>query len=257
VAARNVLITGGSSGIGAALVRAFHALGDTVWLTYHRGQARADALVAELPRSRAFPLAQGEWPSHQALMDALPGPVDVLINNAGLGSATVARQADESHAQDALLMQVNAVGPLWLCEAVIPSMRQRGYGKIVQIASVGGGITQFPQFRLADGMSKAALGHLTRQLAAEHARSPIDCFAICPGATETPMFEASTLDALSPSERAAFVARLPKGRLIAPEEIAQVAVFLCSEAGRVMHGAVLDASAGLGVHPGLLTGGGS
>jgi NAD(P)-dependent dehydrogenase (short-subunit alcohol dehydrogenase family) len=79
-------------------------------------------------------------------------------------------------------------------------------------------------------------------------------FAVCPGAVETDMFEASTLSRLSDDERAQLVGRLPKGRLIQPDEIAEVVWWLCSDAGRVMHGAVVDASMGLGVHPGLLTG---
>lgn len=251
MAPRHVLITGGSSGIGAAMVRAFAGAGDAVTFTYRSGSDRASALVAELAGHTvtALPFEQGNWDSHQALLAALPGPVDVLVNNAGLGSATVEAYAAERHAQDAALMQVNAVGPLWLCTALVPGMRDRGYGKIIQISSVGGGIFHFPGFRLADGMSKAAVAFLTRQLAAELANTPVDVFAICPGATETAMFEASTLSAMTNAERQAFAERLPKGRLIAPDEIAQLALFLASDAAQVLHGAVLDASLGLGVAP--------
>jgi NAD(P)-dependent dehydrogenase (short-subunit alcohol dehydrogenase family) len=68
------------------------------------------------------------------------------------------------------------------------------------------------------------------------------------------MFQASTLDKLDAAARARFVAQLPKGRLIRPEEIAEVVMFLASEHSTVLHGAVLDLSMGLGVHPGLMTG---
>jgi NAD(P)-dependent dehydrogenase (short-subunit alcohol dehydrogenase family) len=252
---RTVLVTGGSSGIGRAMVERFARAGYRVWFTYRSGRERADALVKSLPGAdvRAFAFDQGDWDAQQRFLAELPGPVDVLVNNAGLGSKTVEAYADERHLQDAALMQVNAVGLLWLTDALLPGMRERGYGKVVNVSSVGGGITQFPRFRLADGMSKAAVAFLTRQLAAETAHEPIDVFAICPGAVETSMFEASTLRGMSPEERAAFEARLPKGRLIQPEEIADLALFLLRDEARVLHGAVLDASMGLGVHPALIT----
>ncbi|HEV2450728.1 MAG TPA: SDR family oxidoreductase [Streptosporangiaceae bacterium] len=145
------------------------------------------------------------------------------------------------------------MGPLWLTGQLLPGMLDRGYGKIVNISSVGGGVTQYPGFRLADGMSKAALAYFSRQLSAELAQAPVDVFAVCPGAVETSMFEASTLGTLSDAQRAQFVSRLPKSRLIQPEEIAELVWWLCGDDARVLHGAVLDASLGLGVHPGLLT----
>lgn len=259
---RNVLVTGGSSGIGAATVRAFAAQGDVVHFTYLRGRERADALVAEVTdaggRAAAYPFDQGDLESQATLLAALPAPPDVLVNNAGLGSATVESYAAEAPAQDAALLQVNAVGLLWLTEAVVRGpggMVERGAGKVVNVASVGGGVTQFPGFRLADGMSKAAVAFLGRQLAAELVHTGVDVFTVCPGATDTAMFAASTLDQLDPGEREAFEAGLPKGRLIDPSEVAEVIRFLCSDAGRLLHGAVIDASLGLGVHPGLITGG--
>jgi NAD(P)-dependent dehydrogenase (short-subunit alcohol dehydrogenase family) len=133
-------------------------------------------------------------------------------------------------------------------------MIERGYGKIVNIASVGGGIAAFPGFHVADGMSKAALAYLTRHLAAELARQPVEVFAVCPGAVQTTMLEASTLAGLSAQQRYALEARLPGGRLLQPEEVAEVVWWLTGRGAVVLHGAVIDASMGLGVHPCLLTG---
>lgn len=258
VRGRHVLVTGGSSGIGRALVRAFAAAGAEVSFTYHRGRDRADALIAELPGLpvRAFAFEQGVQASHEALLAALPRDVEVLVNNAGLGSATVRAVAETPEEQDLALMRVNAVGPLWLARAVLPAMRAAGWGKLIQIASVGGGIAAFPGFHPADGMSKAALAFLTRLLAAELVHEPVEVFALCPGATDTAMFAASTLDGMAPAARAAFEASLPKGRMIAPEEIAALALHLCGDPARILHGAVIDASAGLGVRPGVLERGG-
>ena len=257
-AARTVLITGGSSGIGAALVRTFAQAGDTVWFTYHRGQARAEALLAEIAecgggQARAFAFNQGHWESHQDLIKSLPSAPDVLINNAGLGRATVKHQAHALHEQQAALLSVNALGPLWLTEAVLPKMRQRGHGKIIQMASVGGGIAPFPGFFVADGMSKAALVFYTRQLAAELVHTGIDVFAVCPGATDTPMLQESTFEHLDGPTALRLQARLPKGRLITAKEIADLVFFLCQPAAQALHGAVLDASMGLGCRPGLMT----
>jgi NAD(P)-dependent dehydrogenase (short-subunit alcohol dehydrogenase family) len=255
VMTRNVLITGGSSGIGAEMVRRFARAGETVWLTYNHGRERAEALVCELEDSdvRAFRLALGDLDSHRALLDDLPGPVDILINNAGLGTKTVEAYSDDRHEQDLAMLRVNALGTLWLTEAILPTMRERGRGTIVILSSVGGGIGAFPRFRHSDGMSKAALAHLGRQLAAETVHEPINVFTVCPGAVDTPMFRASSVDHLGDAERAALMRRLPGGRMIEPGEIADLVVYLCSEAGRVLHGAVIDASFGAGVRPGVLT----
>jgi NAD(P)-dependent dehydrogenase (short-subunit alcohol dehydrogenase family) len=251
---KNVLITGGSSGIGAALVRRFAEAGCVVRFTYNRRKKSARELAAALSDRdvQCFPLDLGDRASQQRLLEALPGPVEILINNAGLGTKTVEQYTSEAHLQDQALLQVNAVGTLWLTQALLPAMQERGFGKIVFVSSVGGGITHFPGFRLADGMSKAAVAHLGRQLAAELSHEPIDVFTICPGAVDTPMFRQSSVDHLSDQERQRLLERLPGARMIEPGEIADLILFLCTPEARVLRGAVLDASLGLGARPGLL-----
>ena len=125
--------------------------------------------------------------------------------------------------------------------------------KVINFSSVGGGIGTFPAFRRSDGMSKAAVAALSRQLAAGFTDLLADVFAICPGATHTKMFQESSLDHLSSGERQSFEQSMPKGRLIDPVEIANLVVFLSSGYSTPMHGAVIDASIGLGVRPGLAT----
>ena len=198
-----------------------------------------------------FHFSQGNLASQKALLAQLPGRIDVLINNAAVGSATVKRLSDDKYEQDRKMFEINALGVLWLTEEIIPRMMENG-GKIINISSVGGGIFHYPGFVLADGMSKAALTFMTKQLAAEHAHSNIDIFAICPGATDTDMFQSSTLNKLSDDERKDFVDYLPKKRLIDPDEIALICEFLAQENSTVMHGAVIDASLGLGVSPGMI-----
>ncbi len=257
---RNVLVTGGSGGIGRATVRSFAGHGDNVWFTYHSGRDRAEAVISELSlpdevQVHAFEFRQGDWESHANLLAGLPGPVDVLINNAAVGTRSIERYVPDPDDRDEAFLRINSVGPLRLIRHLLPGMLERGYGKIVNISSVGGGVAQFPGFDVADGMSKAALAYLTRHLAAETAHSPVDIMAVCPGAVDTTMLQESTLAGLTLSARRRLEMNLPKGRLIRPDEIADVVWWLCRDESRLFHGAVLDASMGLGVRPGLLAGG--
>lgn len=255
---RNVLVTGGSRGIGRAVAERFARAGDRVWLTYRASGQQARALVAELTEAgslaEAFEFDQGNWPSHVKLLHDLPGPVDVLVNNAAVGTKTIETYVPGSaHERDAAFLQINSVGPLWLIRQILPGMTDRGYGRIINIASVGGGVALFPGFGIADGMSKAAVAYLTRHLAAELAHRPIGVFAVCPGAVDTDMFRASNAG-LTAQQRHALTAKLPQGRMIRPDEIAEIVWWLSTDNARVLSGAVIDASMGLGVHPGLITG---
>lgn len=249
--ARTILITGGSSGIGSAMVRKFLDEGDSVWFTYLRG-AESDPLHLDSELVRAFPLDLGDYSSVSSLVQSLPHIPDVLIHNAGVGSATVRRVSEKLHEQDEAMLRINAVGTLWLNDLLLPHFKDRNYGTIIFLSSVGGGITQVPGFRYSDGMSKAAIAFLGRILAADLAQTDISVFTICPGATQTPMFEASTLAGLDSNSRERLIAALPKGRMIKADEIGGLAYFLTTDAARPLHGAVLDASMGLGVNPGLL-----
>jgi NAD(P)-dependent dehydrogenase (short-subunit alcohol dehydrogenase family) len=261
---RTALITGGWRGIGRATVDRLLRDGLRVAFTFVPGAEPAGeiaAWVAAQPRLFATPLdlrdADGPMRTIEAVV-AHWGGVDILINNAGVGSATVADFAQGQAAQDAAMLAINAAGTLAMCHAFLASTfsRKKPEGvarKIVNIASVGGGIAAFPGFSLADGMSKAAVAHLTRQLAAEHVAPGVDVFAVCPGATDTEMFRQSTLNRMTDDERRGFLARLPKERLIQPGEIAEVIAFLAGPHSSVLHGAVIDASMGLGVRPGRIS----
>lgn len=266
------IVTGALGGIGRATVRRLLQDGWAVAASYAQGvesPEKAMALKDELgehgDRISLHPLDLAHSASIRAFFaEALAawGRLDALVNNAAVGTATVADYASGSTQQDELLLHINAAGTLTLTQLFEVQLRSQ-WGdlaladippaKLVSISSVGGGITAFPHFRLADGMSKAAVAFMTRQIAAEHVHTPLDVFAICPGATNTGMFQASTLNAMSDAERTAFVARLPKQRLIKPSEIAELIAFLLSPHSRVLHGAVLDASMGLGGRPGLMT----
>lgn len=251
---RRILITGGCGGIGVELIRIFAEASDQVTFTFRPGdksRQRALDLVQKFHAHEveAVPLDLGDRESHERFMEFLNEPVDVLIHNAGVGTKTVESAAATYKGQDEAFFRVNAVGPLWLTQDILPFMQKQGAGKILFISSVDGGITHFPRFRPADGMSKAAVAFLGRQLAATFACTGIDVFTVCPGATDTPMFQASTLNALSPEQRRTLESTIPGGRLIEPGEIADLCFYLCQEKARILRGGVIDASLGLGVCP--------
>ena len=251
---KKVVITGGSSGIGKALVERFARSGCEVWFSYCRGKARAEALCQSL---QSYPVVsvyfdQGDYDSCQAFCEHIPAEIDVLVINGGLGTKTVENYSSDPQIQDELFLKVNALGPLWLCREIVPKMEMRDSGKVILVSSVGGGVAPFPEFRFAEQMSKSALAYMGRQYAAILAGTGVDIFTICPGATDTPMFQASTMNHLEDSERDSFLERLPGKRLIEAEEIAELCLFLCSPAGQVLRGTVLDASLGLGGVPWMI-----
>jgi NAD(P)-dependent dehydrogenase (short-subunit alcohol dehydrogenase family) len=263
VVGKVALVTGGLGGIGRACVDALVAHGVCVAFTYADGieslDTAAQRVVANAEMLSAHPLDLRSASSVQQCLDdvvARWGQIHILVNNAAVGSATVATYADDVQTQDTTMLQINADGSLKMCQAFLAAAQTTLTTvprKIINFSSVGGGIQNFPGFRLSDGMSKAAVAFMTKQLASELVHTAVDVFAICPGATNTPMFQASTLNHMTADEQQTFAASLPKGRLIEPTDIANIVLFLASAYSTPMHGAVIDASMGLGVRPGLIT----
>lgn len=283
----NVVITGGSRGIGRSVVEKFAAAGHRVLFSYFSSMPEATALESEWKSVTKTRLDQGDVASvarfaHVVAEWAGTQGVNVLVNNAALGSATVQRyvegvggarltMVDRSTekkingsvselltraACDEALMRVNALGPLWVTDALMDSIKVAaadGRASIIFIGSVGGGSAAvFPEYCAADLMSKAAMSYLSKHLAAQQVRDSIDICCVAPGATETEMFKSSTL-AKVPDVNA-FVESMPKKRLIQPKDVADVVFWLATQCPpSIFHGAVLDASMGLAVRPGLQT----
>lgn len=256
---KKILLTGGTQGIGAASVHLLAEKGYELHITYRNSSKIADEFCNQYPgQVFAYKLDQGDSEAIQKAKFLTDHSWDGIIFNAALGSATVKQYADNQDsfgaANDEAMFRVNALGPLWIYKKVKDALLKReNSSKLIFISSVGGGITAFPRFTLSDGMSKAAVSFLGRQLAAENTHTLIDVFVICPGATETPMFTASTLAQMSPEQRKAFDLAQSKKRLIQPEEISYWLYQLLKPESTVLHGANIDASMGLGVRPGIQT----
>ena len=252
------LITGGTSGIGRACAERFVSYGANVIVTCLENFEDPNRELEKFDGLQKVSVQAIDLSDTDSILrcftsvNELHGKIDILVNNAGVGSTTVTAQATDVSDQDTLMLKVNAEGTLKMCQHFLALPDAPGK-KIINVSSVGGGITVFPDFRLSDGMSKSAIAFLTRQLAAETVHSNIDVFAVCPGATNTPMFDASTLSQMTNTEKDVFLKQLPKNRLIEPSEIAGIIHFLASPAARALHGAVIDASMGLGVRPGLMS----
>ena len=214
---RVVVVTGGTRGIGEAIAARFAALGERVIaLGRADGDVTDDAAVADIFERT--------------------GPVDVLVNNAGVSaSADVARTTlDDWRAQIA----VNATGAFLCTRAVLGGMRERGRGRIVTVASTAG--LQGARYTAAYTASKHAAVGLMRAVAAEVAGTGVTANAVCPAFVRTDMTAASVQRIVASTGRSeaqaeeALASMTPLGRLLEPEEVAfAVAFFAAPEAGAI------------------------
>lgn len=252
LAGRRALITGASRGIGRAIAERYAAEGADLFLVA-TGLAQLEAVQAATARLvgrvelHAADVADRDAVEGMiaACVDRLGG-LDVLVNNAGVYKA--ARFVDYSAEDFDKVMRVNAYGVFHAMQFAIRHMREAGGGKIVNIASTAGKWESM--FQAAYNASKHAVVGMTRCAALEHARDRININAICPGFVETDMIDQFavhaelnnvTLDQL----KAAMVGRIPLGRMLKPEEIAHIAVYLGSAEADGMTGQTITISGGM------------
>ncbi|MGM0583423.1 MAG: SDR family NAD(P)-dependent oxidoreductase [Pseudomonadota bacterium] len=249
---KRALITGASRGIGRAIAEAFAREGASLFLTATtlEGLAQTRESVEALGAEAALHAADVSEPEQAeamaaACVEALGG-LDVMVNNAGVYKA--ARFVDYSPEDFDRVMKVNAYGVFHCMQAGLRRMKDTGGGKIVNIASTAGKHESANQ--AAYNASKHAVVGLTRCAALEHARDGITVNAVCPGFVETDMIDqfrthADILGMDFEQLKAAMMARVPIGRLLAPEEIAHLAVYLAAPESDGMTGQAIAISGGM------------
>jgi 2-keto-3-deoxy-L-fuconate dehydrogenase len=234
---KTALVTGAVGGIGAAIVKQLRAEGVRVAVADRdvsgiRAEAHLPGDLLDATYAQSLP---------QAAFEALGG-LDILVNNAGVitrGAVTSTTDADWD-----LSIGVNVHAPFRICRAAIPIMAERGGGAIVNVSSCWG-VRPGPNHAIYC-MTKAAVASLTQCMGMDHAHQNIRVNAVCPNEVNTPMLRTGFAKrGFDPDTAVAELGKtVPLGRIAEPEDIAEVVVFLASDAARYMCGALLEVNGG-------------
>ena len=236
--ARTALVTGGTRGIGEAISIALKKAGYNVAATYAGNDEKAEAFKAE------HGVAVFKWDvgdpeacaAGVAKVEAELGPVDVLVNNAGITRDGMFHKMTFDQWRD--VMRTNLDSMFTMTKPVIDGMRERGFGRIINITSINGQKGQMGQANYS--AAKAGVIGFTKALAQENSKKGITVNAICPGYIGTEMVRAIPEKVLN--ER--IIPLIPVGRLGEPDEIARIVVFLASDDAGFITGSTISANGG-------------
>jgi len=249
------LVTGSTSGIGLGIAHALAAQGANVMLNGFGDRKAIDALIAEL-RAR-YEIEADYSPADMSrpgqvteMVDqsvARFGAIDILVNNAGIQHMAPVEEFPMDKWEQ--ILAINLSSAFYGIRASLPHMRGRNWGRIINIASAHGLVASAT--KSAYVAAKHGLLGLTKVVALETARSPITCNAICPGWVLTPLVQkqiddAAISSAISNDEAKArlLAEKQPSLEFATPEQIGDVAVFLCSSAGDQIRGAAISVDGG-------------
>jgi acetoacetyl-CoA reductase len=230
--ARVALVTGGTRGIGAAISTGLKAAGFTVAANFAGNVHKAEAFKAETGISVfRFDVSDPEACAEGVkAVEAELGPVDVLVNNAGITrDGTLHKMTFE---QWSTVIRTNLDSMFCMTRPLIEGMRDRNYGRIINISSINGQKGQAGQTNYS--AAKAGVIGFTKALAQENARKGITVNCICPGYIDTEMVQA-----VPPKVLESIIASIPVGRLGKAEEIASMVVYLASEQAAFVTGSVM------------------
>jgi len=240
---RVALVTGGMGGLGEAICIKLAALGDTVVTTHSPGNTRADEWLGNMQRQgfsfTAYPCDVADWESSAACVKKVAeavGPIDVLVNNAGITRDMTFKKMDKANWD--MVLKTNLDSCFNMTKQVCDGMAERGWGRIINISSVNGQKGAFGQTNYS--AAKAGMHGFTKALALEYARKGVTANTISPGYIGTKMVMAIPKDVLDSK----IVPQIPMGRLGKPEEVAGLVAYLASEEAAFVTGANISINGG-------------
>ena len=234
---RTAIVTGGTRGIGEAVSIALHDAGMRVAATYGGDDAKAKSFTEKtgIPVFRWDVANFDACHEGVARVEAEFGPVDIVVNNAGITrDSTILKQTYE---QWKAVIDTNLGGCFNMAKATFPGMRQRGWGRIVNIGSINGQAGQYGQVNYS--AAKSGIHGFTKALAQEGAKFGVTANTIAPGYIDTDMVAAVPEDLLGK-----ILSRIPIGRLGHASEIARGVAFLVAEEGGFITGSTLSINGG-------------
>jgi len=236
------IVTGGSMGIGHAIALDLAAHGADVAINYRKHADEANAVVAEIEkvgrRGLAVQSDVASFADAQRMVDTVRekfGRLDILVNNAGINRDGVVWKMTESQWDEVL--DTNLKGYFNYIRAAAPVFKEQGSGKIVNITSINGLRGKFGQSNYS--AAKAGIVGLTKAVARELGKFSVNVNAVAPGLIETDMMKEAPQDVKDKA-----LAEIVLGRLGAPEEVAHVVAFLCSDYARHITGEVIKVDGG-------------
>ena len=245
---RHAVVTGGGTGIGAAIAAAFSAAGANVTVMGRRPAPLQRQ--AELLRNTQAIVCDLSQPDQVAIAFAAAtadvGPVDIMVNNAGQVETAPFHQLDPGRWQ--ALLDVNLNGAFTCMRLVYPGRRERGWGRIVTVASTAA--LKGYAYTSAYCAAKHAVLGLTRAVALEAAASGVTVNAVCPGYTDTDIVGAAVRKLSVKTGRSAeqvlatFTAGNPQGRLVRPAEVANAVLWLCAPGSEAITGQAIAVAGG-------------
>ncbi len=235
---RVALVTGGTRGIGEAISKALKAAGYSVAASY----AGNDEAAGKFKEATGIPVYKWSVADYDACaegtkqVEADIGPVDILVNNAGITRDAMFHRITPEQWKE--VIDTNLSGLFNMTHPIFPGMRERGFGRIINISSINGQKGQMGQVNYS--AAKAGDIGFTKALAQEGAFKGVTVNAVCPGYIGTEMVRAVPEDVLNKN----ILPFIPVGRLGEPEEIARCVVFLASDDSGFITGATLSANGG-------------